>query len=238
MVAFEAWQETIAQNLASAGVPGYKKSQAAFSSVVADVTKVKNGQSVAQTEQGVIPVTKRTLNTKPGAFSYTGIDTNFAITGEGYFRVRLPDGTNGYTRNGNFRLAEDYTLVTQEGAVVEGDGGPITFRQQGGKVFINAEGRIIQDEQQIGRLAVFKFDDPEAVHRIGNGILGPVGDNNATPIVNAQVLHMTVEGSNVLLMEELVSMISLNRAYESARKILEVSDDNAGKAIQYLGGQA
>ncbi len=238
MVAFEAWQETIAQNLASAGVPGYRKSQAAFSSVVADVMKVKNGQSVAQTEQGVIPVTKRTLNTKPGAFSYTGIDTNFAITGEGYFRIRLPDGTNGYTRNGNFRLAEDYTLVTQEGAVVEGDGGPITFRQQGGKVFINAEGRIIQDDQQIGRLAVFKFDDPDAVHRIGNGILGPVGDNNATPIQNAPVLHMTVEGSNVLLMEELVSMISLNRAYESARKILDVSDDNAGKAIQYLGGQA
>jgi flagellar basal body rod protein FlgG len=238
MVAFEAWQETIAQNLASAGVPGYKKSQATFSSEVADVMKVKHGQSVSQTEQGVIPVSKRTLNTTPGAFSYTGIDSNFAISGEGYFRVRLPDGTNGYTRNGNFRIAEDYTLVTQEGAVVEGDGGPIAFRQQGGRIFINSEGRIIQDDQQIGRLAVFKFDRPQDLHRIGNGILGPVGDNPATPIPNAPVLHMTVEGSNVLLMEELVSMISLNRAYDSAKKILDVSDDSAGKAIQYLGGQA
>ncbi len=238
MVAFEAWQETIAQNLASAGVPGYKKSQSSFSAVAADVMKVKHGQSVSQTEKGVIPVGKRSLNTKPGAFSYTGIDTNFAIPGEGYFRVRLPDGTNGYTRNGNFRLAEDYTLVTQEGAVVEGDGGPITFRQQGGRVFINGEGRIIQDDQQIGRLAVFKFDNPDELHRIGNGILGPIGDNNAAAIPNAPVLHMTVEGSNVLLMEELVNMISLNRAYDSAKKILDVSDDNAGKAIQYLGGQA
>ncbi len=238
MVAFESWQETIAQNLASAGVPGYKKSQATFSGVAADVMKVKHGQSVSQTEQGVMPSSKRVLNTTPGAFSYTGIDSNFAISGEGYFRVRMPDGTNGYTRNGNFKIAEDYTLVTQEGAVVEGDGGPITFRQQGGRIFINSEGRIVQDDQQIGRLAVFKFDRPQDLHRIANGILGPVGDNAATPLPNAPVLHMTVEGSNVSLMDELVSMISLNRAYDSAKKILDVSDDSAGKSIQYLGGQA
>ena len=96
----------------------------------------------------------------------------------------------------------------------------------------------MQDEQQIGRLAVFKFDRPQDLHRIGNGILGPVGDNNATPIPNAPVLHMTVEGSNVQMMGEMVSMISLNRAYDSAKKIMDVSDDSAGKAIQYLGGQS
>jgi flagellar basal-body rod protein FlgF len=238
MIAFESWQETIAQNLASAGVPGYKKSHATFSGEIADVTKLKHGQSVSQTEKGVMPVSKRVINTLPGAFSYTGIDSNFAIGGEGYFRVRMADGKNGYTRNGNFRIAEDYTLVTQEGAVVEGDGGPITFRQQGGRIFINSEGRIMQDDQQIGRLAVFKFDRPQDLNRIGNGILGPVGDNAATPIPNAPVLHMTVEGSNVQMMEEMVSMISLNRAYDSAKKILDISDDSAGKAIQYLGGQA
>jgi flagellar basal body rod protein FlgG len=238
MVAFEAWQETIAQNLASAGVTGYRKSQSTFSAVAADVMKVKNGQSVSQTEQGVIPVAKRNMNTTPGAFTHTGVDTNFAITGEGFFRIRMPDGTNAYTRNGNFRLADDYTMVTQEGHPVEGDGGPITFRQQGGRVFVNSEGRIIQDDQQVGRLIVFKFERPDDIHRIGNGVLGPIGDNPATPIPNAQILHATVEGSNVLMMEEMVNMISLNRAYDSAKKVLDVSDDNAGKSIQYLGGQS
>jgi flagellar basal body rod protein FlgG len=206
--------------------------------VAADVMKVKHGQSVSQTEQGVMPIGKRSLDSTPGAFSHTGIDTNFAITGEGFFRIRLPDGTNGYTRNGNFRLSDDYTLVTQEGNPVEGDGGPITFRQQGGRVFVNSEGRILQDDQQVGRLVVFKFDRPEDVHRIGNGVLGPIGDNNATQIPNAPILHMTIEGSNVKLMEEMVNMISLGRAYDSAKKVLDVSDDSAGKAIQYLGAQA
>jgi flagellar basal body rod protein FlgG len=51
-------------------------------------------------------------------------------------------------------------------------------------------------------------------------------------------MHMTVEGSNVLMMEEMVNMIALGRAYDSAKKVLDVSDDNAGKAIQYLGGQS
>jgi flagellar basal body rod protein FlgG len=238
MVAFEEWQETIAQNLASAGVTGYRKSQSTFSSVAADLMKVKHGQSVSQTEQGVMPVSKRSMNMTPGAFAHTGIDTNFAISGEGFFRIRLPDGTNGYTRNGNFRLAEDYTLVTQDGNQVEGDGGAITFRQQGGRVFVNSEGRILQDDQQVGRLVVFKFDRPEDVHRIGNGVLGPIGDNNATQIPNAPILHMAVEESNVKLMEEMVNMIALGRAYDSAKKILDVSDDSAGKAIQYLAGQS
>jgi flagellar basal body rod protein FlgG len=238
MVAFESWQETIAQNLASAGVTGYRKSQSSFSSVAADVMKVKHGQSVSQTEKGVIPVGYRKLNTSPGEFSYTGVDTNFAITGEGFFRIRLPDGTDAYTRNGNFRMSDNYTLVTQEGHVVEGDGGPITFRQQGGRVFLNSEGRILQDDQQIGRLVVYKFDRPDDLQRIGNGILGPVGDNAATQVQNAPLLHMTVEGSNVKMMEEMVNMVALNRAYDSAKKVLDLSDDNAGKAIQYLGGQS
>jgi flagellar basal body rod protein FlgG len=238
MVAFEAWQETIAQNLASVAVPGYRKGQATFSSVVADITKIKHGDSVSQTEKGVLPTSKRSLNLTPGSHTYTGVDTNFSISGEGFFRIRMPDGTDAYTRNGNFRLADNYTLVTQEGNTVEGDGGPIIFRQQGGKVFVNSEGRILQDDQQVGRLLVFKFAKPEDVHRIGHGLLGPLGDNQATPIQNAPILHMTVEGSNVQMMEEMVNMIALGRAYDSAKKVLDVSDDTAGKAIQYLGAQS
>ena len=238
MVAFEGWQETIAQNLASAGVPGDRKAQSTFAGVVADVTKIKHGDSVSQTENGVIPAGKRSLNLTPGSYTYTGVETNFAVGGEGFFRIRLPDGTNGYTRNGNFRVASDYTLVTQDGNAVEGDGGPITFRQEGGKVFINSEGLIIQGDQQLGKLAVFKFEKPEDLHRIGNGILGPIGQNAALPVENAPIMHMTVEGSNVMLMEEMVSMISLGRAYDSAKKVMDVSDDSAGKAIQYLGAQS
>jgi flagellar basal body rod protein FlgG len=238
MVAFEAWQETIAQNLASAAVSGYRKGQSTFSSVVADVTKIKHGDSISQTEKGEMPTGKRSLNLTPGGYTYTGVDTNFAVSGEGFFRIRLPDGTFGYTRNGNFRVASDYTLVTQDGNPVEGDGGPLTFRQEGGQVSFNPEGLVIQGGQQLGKLVVFKFEKPEDMHRIGNGILGPVGQNAAVPIPNAPILHMTVEGSNVLPMEEMVSMISLSRAYDSAKKVLDVSDDSAGKAIQYLGGQS
>ncbi len=238
MVAFEAWQETIAQNLASAGVPGYRKAQMTFSAVLADTTKLKQGDRVTQTENGIIPDGKRSLNLIPASYKYTGVDTNFAISGEGFFRIKLPDGTDGYTRNGSFKMASDYMLVTQDGLPVEGDGGPVNFRQDGGRIYINPEGFIIQGTQQVGRLAVYRFTKPDELHRLPNGMLGPVGDNTPVMIENAPVMHMTIEDSNVTLMGEMVNMISLGRAYDSAKKILDVSDDSAGKAIQYLGGQS
>lgn len=238
VAAYERWQETIAQNLAAASVTGYRRSEVSFSGLVADVLKLKNGDKVGQTLQGQMPDAKRTLNMTPGAYTYTGVETNFAVNGEGFFRVRKPDGTIGYTRNGNFRLNSEYLLAAQDGGVVEGENGPITFRQEGGKIFINAEGLITQGSQQIGKMAVFKFEKEGELHRIGDGLMAPAADNPATPVERPALLHMSIEASNVRPMEEMVNLISLGRAYESAKKVMDVSDSAAGQAIQYLGGQA
>jgi flagellar basal body rod protein FlgG len=238
LTAFERWQETIAQNLASVAVPGYRKSETNFTGVVADVMKLKKGDKVTQIQDGIMPDAKRTLNVTPGSYTYTGVDTNFAINGPGFFRVRKPDGTIGYTRNGNFRLNNEYLLSTQDGFTVEGENGPITFRQEGGKVFINSDGLIIQDKQQIGKMAVFDFAKPGELHRIGDGLMAPAPDNQATPQERISVLHMSVENSNVRPMEEMINMISLGRAYDCAKKVIDTSDDNSAKAIQYLGGQS
>lgn len=239
MIALESWQDAIAQNLSAVAVPGYRRTETSFSAVAQDVLKLKKGDSVSQTLQGYMPKEERTLSFAPGSYTYTGLETNFAIGGEGFFRVRRPDGSLGYTRDGNFRIDQNYNLATNDGGLVEGDGGPITFRQEGGRVYINSEGLIIQGDQQLGRLAVYKFQNPADLVRVGNGFLGPKSpDNAATVVENAPIMHMTVEGSNVRLMEEAIQMISLGRAYEASKKVLDINDDATGKAIQYLAGQA
>jgi len=237
LAAYEKWQETISQNLASVTVNGYRRNETSFAGVIGDVMKVKSGDSVIQTQNGVMPQAKRTLNMTPGSSTYTGIDTNFSAEGEGFFRVRLPSGEVGYTRNGNFRLNTEYNLSTQDGNIVEGDNGPITFRKEGGIVYINGEGLITQGDQQIGKLALFTFQKPEELRRAGGGLLAPEPGNLATPIERPAIMHRCIEASNVKPIEEMINLVSLGRAYESAKKVIDASDEAAGKAIQYLGGQ-
>ncbi len=237
LTAYESWQETIAQNLASASVPGYRRNESSFTGVLADVAKIKKGDQVTQSMPGVMPSAHRSLNMTPGIAEYTGVETNFAIEGDGFFRVRRQDGSFGYTRNGNFRLDSSYNLVTQSGNLVEGENGPITFRQEGGAIYINADGLLIQGKQQVSKLALFRFNDPEKMHRVGEGMLQP-GEGNAPIVVERpSINHMSLEGSNVRPMEEMIHMITLGRAYDAAKKVLDISDDSAGKAIQYLGNQ-
>ena len=237
LTAYERWQDTIAQNLANVAVSGYRKNETSFSGVMADVTQVKNGDKVTQSSKGVMPLPARSFNMSPGSTTYTGVDTNFAADGDGFFRIRKPDGTVAYTKNGNFRLSSDYNLVTQEGNLVEGDNGPITFRQEGGVISINSEGLLSQGQQQIGKLALFRFNDNFKLHRIEGGFLRPAADNPALPVERPVFVHKAIEASNVKPTEEMVNMISLSRAYDTAKKVLDVSDDAAGKALQYLGGQ-
>ncbi len=238
LAAYERWQDTIAQNLASASVTGYRKNETAFSGVMAGVTKVKSGDRVIQSLDGVMPQPSRSFNMSNGAFVNTGVDTNFAADGDGFFRIRKADGTVAYTKNGDFRLNSEYNLVTQEGHVVEGDNGPITFRQEGGIIYINDQGLLSQGQQQVGKLALFRFNKADGLHRISGGQLVPNADNPAIAVENPRIVHKALESSNVKPTEEMVNMISLGRAYEASKKILDVSDDAAGKAIQYLGGQS
>jgi hypothetical protein len=237
LTAYESWQETIAQNLASAAVPGYRRNESSFSGVLADVAKIKKGDQVTQSMPGVMPSARRSISMIPGTSEYTGVETNFAVEGDGFFRIRRQDGSVGYTRDGNFRLDNAYNLVTQSGNLVEGENGPITFRQEGGAIYINADGLLIQGKQQVSKLALFRFNDAEKLRRVGEGLLQPGEGNPAIVVERPTINHMSLEGSNVRPMEEMIHMITLGRAYDAAKKVLDISDDSAGKAIQYLGNQ-
>lgn len=236
MAAYEHWQEAIAQNLAAAPVNGYRRTQTSFSGTVGDLMKLKDGNSKVQKEiKGVMPAITNTLSTVPGSITYTGVETNFAIEGEAFFKVRKADNTFGYTRNGNFRLNAERELVTQQGLVVEGENGAIKFRQEGGAILMNAEGRLIQGKQQIAKLPVYKFEKPADMRRIGDGLLAPAENDRPREPEKSPVLHMVLEGSNVAPLQEMVNMVTVGRAYEMAKKVVEVQDDTVGKAIQGLG---
>lgn len=235
LAAYDQWQQSVAQNLAYCAVVGYRRDQISFSGLMAETSKLKSGDQVTQKLQGVMPESKSNLDATSAPVHYTGVETDFAIDGPGFFRVRKPDGTEAYTRAGDFLVNADRVLVNPQGYVVDGENGPIQFQQQGGKIFINQIGMIVQGSQPIARIGVFRFADPSSLRRIGDSLLSPPAGVAPTPVENASLIHMNLEESNVRPMKEAIDLLMVGRAYEASKKVIDTSDENAGKAVQYLG---
>lgn len=236
MLALGHWQEAIAQNLASVSVPGFRANETSFNGVLSEVFRLKDrSQRVDKEVKGVMPESEAKLSIMPGTNTFTGIPTNFAIDGEGFFRIRKPDGTVGYTRNGNFRMNDQRELVTQQGFTVDGESGPIKFRQEGGVIAISAEGKIVQGDQQLAKLPVYRFEKARDMRRLGDGLLLPAAGDAPRELEKSPLVHMVVESSNVAPLKEMVSMVNVNRAYEISQKVVQTHDELANRTIQDLG---
>ena len=235
--AYEKWQEVVAQNLASASVPGFKKSEISFASVSDDGSKAGASGKPGDGTSGVMPRASATINFAQGELRRTGADYDFAIQGDGLFQVQRGNGEVGYTRNGQFQLKSDRSLITTQGFPVMGESGPIIFPPgAAGPVSINGEGMIFQGDQPVGKLAVYQFKDLQKLHRIGDGLMAPTSAGEKPALVEkATILGGYLEQSNVSPMTEMVNLIEVSRAYEASQKVIQSHDDSSDKAIQILG---
>lgn len=234
LAALERWQGIISENLAAASVPGFKKTEATFAAVLGGQIRGA-GDRAAASSQSVMPGTVSRINMQNGQIRTTGAEFDFAIEGPGFFQIQRPDGETGYTRDGEFHVNSERTLVNKLGHPVLGDGGPITLRPEGGRLSINADGAIVQGDQIIGRIGLVDFADPSLLRRIGDGMLGPGEGVQPTPIERPKVLTGALESSNVVGLQEMVNLITVSRAYEASQRVIQSHDENAGKAIQSLG---
>jgi flagellar basal-body rod protein FlgF len=234
--AYEKWQEILSQNLASASVPGFKKSDVSFDAVSDDGSKLNARHKTGDGSQGVMPKAAAKINFAQGELRRTGADLDFAIQGDGFFQIQRVNGDLGYTRNGQFQLKADRTLVTNQGLTVMGESGPITFPPGAGPISINPEGMIFQGDEQVAKLAVYQFNDQQKLHRIGDGLMAPAKNGEQpAPVEKPAILNGHLEQSNVSPLTEMVNLIAVSRAYEAAQKVIQSHDEESDKAIQILG---
>lgn len=235
MVALDRWQESISQNIASASVPGFRKSEGAFASKKADIERYGSDRAIRQ-EQGVMPTGVSQISLQPGEIRATGNETDFAIQGRGFFKVQLEKGQVGYTRDGEFHLNAERTLVNKAGRPVMGEDGPITFKPEGGHISIGADGMLVQGEESVGKLPTFDFKDSEKLRRIGDGLLA-AEDETVQPMLmeKPEIVSGVLEMSNVQPLQEMVNMITVSRAYEANQKVIISTNDLLEKAITSLG---
>jgi len=162
-----------------------------------------------------------------GSFKSTNTQTDAALSGKGFYVVETPYGER-YTRNGNFLIGKEGLLETKDGYPVLGENGYIYVSDD--KFTINQDGVIYSQEtsEEIDRFKVVRFDNERYLQKMGeslyssNDIAGPahIAEGSERPMF----LQGYSETSNVNVVNEMVQMIEVNRAYEANQKTITSED--------------
>ena len=174
------------------------------------------------------------IDFREGQMQTTNRDLDVALNGRGFFEIQTPQGLR-YTRNGQFSRRPDGTLVTSDGAEVQGDGGgPIVVGQ--GAIAFEPDGSVRAGGALAGKLKLVDFGDYVGLRREGD-YYRP--DTGVTPTAVAETLRVrggALEASNVQLPERMVQLTEVSRAFEALQRgITTLMNDVDGRAISELG---
>jgi flagellar basal body rod protein FlgG len=231
MQTLEAWQSTIAGNLANASTPGFQKT---LYSVSGTERGVQSTGSVRQANRSelVLPSGQVSHSFANGAIRVTQNPNDFAIEGGGFFGLTTSSGDRIYTKDGEFHVNEEGTLVNKLGYVVDVEGGELNVDAQQGPITVTRDGSVNQKGQSLGRISAFSFSSPNELIRLSGSYFSDSGTAGATMVEDAVVLQGHLMGSSIVPMDEMVSMIRVSRAYELSQKLIQESDERLKQAIE------
>lgn len=168
-----------------------------------------------------------------GALKETGLFTDLALNGQGFFTVATENGETGYTRNGHFRVSEDQRLVTEEGYPVlgvSGNGTPSEIFVMGDALSIDQSGYINGTGT---RLMITTFPDNNTLEMRGENLY--VSGAGNLDQGDTKVTQGYLESSNVDLMDEIVKMMEVSREFQSNQRVLSVLNDTLQKTVNEIG---
>jgi len=176
-----------------------------------------------------------------GAMVQTDRDMDLAIQGDGWFSVQDAQGGEAYTRAGSLQAGPDGLLQDAHGNPVLGDGGPIFLPlpldnlniTSEGIVMITPQGAPANVQEEIGRLKLVNPDARELI-RGQDGLFRQSNGENAELDPTVQVRSGVLEGSNVNPIDEMMSVISLQRHYEMQVKLMKEADELDQRGNQLL----
>jgi len=227
---------------------GYKRARAVFEDLLYQTIRQPGAQSSQQTQlssglqigTGVRPVATEKIFTQ-GNMQQTGNPLDLAIQGAGFFQILLPDGTTAYTRDGSFQVNNQGALVTASGFAVQP---AVTIPPNALTITVGHDGTVSVTQAgssaatQVGTLQLVNFINPAGLQSRGENLYLETA-SSGTPSTNApgsnglgQLSQGYVETSNVNVVEELVSMIQTQRAYEINSKAITTSDQMLQKLVQ------
>ena len=227
------WQEVTSENLAANQIPGFKKQDLSFSAVQAGFMQRNLGASSVVGGRFVMPLAGTATNFQPGELRSTGVSTDLAIEGTGFFEVQMPDGNRGYTRDGEFRLNAQGQLVSKQGLPVMGETGPIQLDPNNtAPITVAPSGEISQGGQLKGRLKLSDFSNPSALTPTGTGcFIATDPAVQARPSTSASLRQGYLENGNSSSVLEMGNLITAMRFYEANQKVVQMADDRVSRLI-------
>lgn len=240
MQAQQTNMDVIANNLANVSTTGFKKSRAEFEDLMYHTLKEPGAASGlnaisptgVQTGLGVRTGAVQ-KDFEMGSIKSTKNPLDMAIEGPGFFPVQLPDGQIGYTRDGSFKKGPDGRIVDRNGnalqpeIVIPPNATGIDVSSTG-QVSIGVMGQV--QPQNIGQIELVNFVNPAGLKALGKNVFVPTGasglpQQGAPGQANfGAIAQGELESSNVNIVDEMVNMITAQRAYETNSKVIQASD--------------
>jgi flagellar basal-body rod protein FlgG len=242
---------TISNNLANTGTIGFKRDRAVFEDLLYQVQRQPGAQETqdSQLPSGLqIGTGARVVATQKqftqGNLQVTEQPLDVAINGRGFLQVLQADGTLAYTRNGQLQLSAEGQVVNSEGMILEP---AITVPEGTNRITISKDGIVNAytageeaTPQQLGNITLADFVNPSGLQAIGGNLFvetvasgtptqGAPGENGMGSLLQGQL-----EGSNVDIVEEMVNMITTQRAYEMNSKVVSTADQMLQNIAQNL----
>jgi flagellar basal-body rod protein FlgF len=226
--------DVLSNNMANINTIGYKGEKTLFRIEEAPSPSA-DGQTTTET-QGLSPYappfTTR-IDFSQGALKQTGNPLDVAISGSGFLSVQTPDGVQ-YTRQGSFTMNDEGVLVTPDGFPVLGEGGEISLET--GAVEIDGDGYVYVDGDEVDRLQLTDFTNPDALKKAGNGrftVSDPTVAGERPQ--DATISQGYVETANVNVITAMTEMIETSRAFEAYQKVIKSADEATAKSVGEVG---
>ncbi|PSJ42215.1 flagellar hook-basal body protein [Allosphingosinicella deserti] len=212
--------EMVSNNVANAVTPGYKR-QLSFTHSLEQASAADQVQEVlARADIG------------QGKISPSANPLDLAIDGEGFFQI-MAGGDLRYTRQGQFRVADDGTLITPAGhRLQQAGGGDLVVR--GSAIEITGDGTLLEDGRPTARIGLYAPAEAAQLQP-ASGSLFAFGLAGPREVSRPQIRQGALETSNVTLGDEMVSMMAALRQAESGARLVQVYDDLLGRAISTFG---
>ena len=242
MLAQQMNVEVIANNLANMNTAGFKRQRAEFQDLLYQNVEQAGAQS---SDSGTVIPSGIQLGagvrtaavyrvTSQGDMHSTSNPYELAVQGAGFFRIQQPDGTDAYTRSGNFALSPEGQIVTDKGYVVAPG---IAVPQNALGISVNAQGQVSAQlpgqtqPQTLGQLELVRFPNEAGLSAQGDNLFleTPSSGSPQSGLPGSSgygtIIQGFLETSNVNPVEEITSLITAQRAYEMNSKVITAADE-------------
>ena len=241
-------QDLITNNLANVNTAGYKQDRAFIRELVtADLYLNENQIASSGTTPPMVNISPPAFRAsvgnssqvvqmqtefQQGTLEVTGVDFNIAIKGDGFFTVQTPDGIR-VTRGGNFQMNPDGNLATVEGYQVLGTDGPLNV--QGGNFKVLQNGDVYINNNLVGTLQIVDFEKPYALTKVSDNLFVPHEGATAQTSENFTIHQGMLERANAHPIDQLVSMIEIQRYFEWGQRAIRLQDETLQQAVGQVG---